>query len=185
MKPKTSKNRTGFLHTLGKALSIAVILPGLAGSARAQSQAHCYNGNDPAYYCPPPKPCDCEDGVTYDPAWGPNGLMCLVLSINPINAASSDVQRAVNDLEVFGGAGSHRLAWTRYGHSRLVSDTRAFGDGGRKEVKPRTQARKCSCHRRASYFAGCRLSVVGCRLPVAGCRLLVAVRFLVISIGGD
>ena len=48
---------------------------------------------------------------------------------NPVNVASSDVQRKIRDLEVFGGVGEHQLNWTRVGHSRLADGARWFGDG--------------------------------------------------------
>ena len=48
---------------------------------------------------------------------------------NHFNVFNGDVQRDVSDLEVWGGVGEHKLAWTRLGHSRQTFGQRWFGDG--------------------------------------------------------
>lgn len=106
---------------LGSALSLlcAVLIAdpstvlGYHYGPQTGSQPNCYN--PPANVTPSCKEC----GVI---------TPCPPTS-NPVNVASGDVQRNVVDLKVFGGAGEHQLNWTRYGHSRLATGARPFGEG--------------------------------------------------------
>jgi RHS repeat-associated protein len=104
----------------------------------AQTEADCYNPNDTGYYCVLPNPCEgCPDEIFYQYEYfyvdeledAPYGSICVSTGSNPVNIGSSSVQREVRDLTVLGGVGRHRLAWSRYGHSRLVTASREFGDG--------------------------------------------------------
>ncbi len=83
----------------------------------------CYNPEEPGVWCE-----DCKDDIEYSYLIE-NATACPIGGVNPVNMASGDVQRAVNDLAANGGAGQHRLHWTRYGHSRLVGGANWFGDG--------------------------------------------------------
>ena len=94
----------------------------LANSVQTGIQPGC-NNTSPNKYSKP-----CVGGDVTQP-FTPAGSVSPSTGVNPVNAASSSVQRTVHDLVANGGVGGHRLHLTRYGQSRFVSGKQWFGDG--------------------------------------------------------
>ena len=119
---KTSKSTNPFIFGL---IAIPALLTAFAIATDDQTEqiVPCYNPEEPGVWCE-----DCKDDIEYS-YFIENATSCPTGGVNPVNMASGDVQRAVNDLAANGGAGQHRLHWTRYGHSRLVGGANWFGDG--------------------------------------------------------
>ena len=90
-------------------LATAMVLTSLQTNLRAQNPPCNNNGSSGPTAPPPPTICP--------------------QTINPINPLSSDEQRNVRDLEVWGGVGQHQLVWARYGHSRATNGKLWFGSG--------------------------------------------------------
>jgi RHS repeat-associated protein len=95
---------------------------GTSSSSQDGTQSGCYN----PYYLQWCESCHC--GEPYVFLW-PDAIPCPNGGANPVNLATGSVQRAVRDLVANGGVGAHRLNWTRFGQSRLVTGMQHFGDG--------------------------------------------------------
>ena len=91
------------------------------GDSQTGVQPGCYNEYDPSKFCE-----ECQDGEVTSFSW-PSSLPCPATGVNPVNIATGDVQREVRDIVALAGVGTHRLHWTRYGHSRFVGGGRVHG----------------------------------------------------------
>ncbi len=90
--------------------------------AQTGQQSGCYNGYD-LKWC---VMSGCDGTTVF--LWFA-GLPCPNGGTNPVNMATGSVQRTVGDLVAPGGVGGHRLNWTRYAQSRLITGLKHFGDG--------------------------------------------------------
>jgi RHS repeat-associated protein len=66
-----------------------------------------------------------QQGTTAPPVMGAGGTG----TGDPVDAYSGNDQRPINDLSMFAGVGTHRLAWVRYANTRYASGANYFGTG--------------------------------------------------------
>ncbi len=95
---------------------------GQSGSSQTGTQPGCNNPYDVGKACR-----SCIENVMS--LFYAEAMVCPAEGPNKVNLATNSVHRAVRDMVANGGVGGHRLNWTRFGQSRLVTGLQHFGDG--------------------------------------------------------